>query len=123
MHCFYTIYSGENKIKAIDKEIVSKLISKQRENLEKEVKQLKKIGYSKGKAAAIFNLKDKITGKKKTGQEAMTMKHPRTKVLLSKRNEIKEAALLRVFGLLDQVHVFFHLHYKYFHRISFEEPD
>ena len=47
----------------------------------------------KGKSAAIFNLKDKVIGKKISVQEATTMKDPKTKDTLTNRNEIKQASL------------------------------
>ena len=92
---------NENEIKAIDNEIVNKILTKQRENLEKELKHLKTIRKSKGKTAAIFKLKDKVIGNKRGEQEAITMKHPETKEVLSKRSEIKNAALAYCVDLLD----------------------
>ena len=92
---------NEKQIVAIDNKMTSKILSKQREYLEKELKQLKEMRNNKGKAAAIFNLKDKVTGKKKSGQEAITMKHPGSNEVLSNKNEIKKAALNYCVDLLD----------------------
>ena len=91
----------ENEIKAIDSEITNKILAAQRNNLEKELKHLKSLAKCKGKTAAIFNLKDKVIGNKKSDQEATTMKHPVTHEVLSRRSDIKKAALAYCVDLLD----------------------
>ena len=54
----------------------------------------------KGKSAVTFILKDKIVGKKKAAQEATTMKDPKTNEELTKKKDIKEAALSYCVDLL-----------------------
>ena len=93
--------NNEDEIKLIDNEITNKILSKQRNNLEYELKQLKSLAKHKGKTAAIFNLKGKVIGNKKTEQEPTSMKHPVTHEVLTKRSEIKKAALAYCVDLLD----------------------
>ena len=68
-------------------------MSNQRLKLEKEIGKLKDMKSKKGKSAAIFHLKDKVVGRKKTGQEATTMIDPVTSEELVTRGKIKEASL------------------------------
>ena len=83
----------DDEIQSIDDQITENLISTQRRQLEKELSELKDMKNRKGKSAVIFNLKDKVIGKKKAGQEATTMKHPTTKKLLTNKKEIREESL------------------------------
>ena len=92
---------NEHEIKAIDNEITKNILSEQRKNLENELNQLKSVAKHKGKTAAIFNLKDKVIGNKKSEQEATTMKHPVSQEVLTKRSEIKKAALAYCVDLLE----------------------
>ena len=47
-----------------------------------QLKNLKKLKKKKGKAAAIFKLKEDIVGEKKAPMEAVVMKHPTTNEML-----------------------------------------
>ena len=69
------------------------MLENQRLRLEKELGDLKSLKDKKGKSAVIFNLKDRVVGKKKSVQEATTMKHPKTGKELTDRKEIREASL------------------------------
>ena len=87
--------SKENKkrVESIEEKITEQLLANQRKEFEKELKDLKDIQKKKGKSAAIFNLKEKVIGQKKAGQEATIMKDPKTKDILTSRTKIKEASL------------------------------
>ena len=89
-----------DEINELEDKITKEVLSNQRMKLEKEIGILKDIKSKKGKSAVIFNLKDKIVGKKKAAQEATTMKDPKTNKELTKRKDIKEAALSYCVDLL-----------------------
>ena len=88
------------EINELEDKITNEVLSHQRKKLEKEISELKDIKCKKGKSAVIFNLKDKIVGKKKAAQEATTMKDPKTNEELTKKKDIKEAALSYCVDLL-----------------------
>jgi hypothetical protein len=71
--------SKEEKIKELDIKIAEHLIIEQRKHFEKELLSMKELRKAKGKTALIFNLKDKIVGKRKVGQEATVLRDPKTK--------------------------------------------
>ena len=50
----------EDKIKDIDDKMAEKLLSEQKKNFEKELKNLKTLGATKCKSAMVFNLKNKV---------------------------------------------------------------
>ena len=85
--------SKENKkrVESIEEKITEQLLANQRKEFEKELKDLKDIQKKKGKSAAIFNLKEKVIGQKKAGQEATIMKDPKTKDILTSRTKIKRS--------------------------------
>ena len=89
----------DDEIDALEDKITNEVLSTQRKKLEKELSELRDMKYKKGKSAVIFNLKDKIVGKK-AAQEATTMKDPKTNKELTKRKDIKEAALSYCVDLL-----------------------
>ena len=89
-----------DEINELEDKITNEVLSHQRKKLEKEISELKDIKCKKGKSAVIFNLKDKIVGKKKAAQEATTMKDPKTNEELTKKKDIKEAALSYCVDLL-----------------------
>ena len=89
-----------DEINVLEEKITKEVLSNQRMKLEKEIGKLKDLKSKKGKSAVIFNLKDKIVGKKKAVQEATTMKDPKTNEELTKRKDIKEAALSYCVDLL-----------------------
>ena len=67
--------SDSHESMKIDEEIARKLISSQSQRLEKEIADIKDTKSRKGKTAAIFKLKDKIIGTKKSAQEAILMQY------------------------------------------------
>ena len=66
--------ANDDKIDVLDKQIAEHLLTEQRKQFEKELVSMKELRNSKGKTAMIFNLKDKVVGKKKAGQEATVLK-------------------------------------------------
>ena len=90
----------DEEIKVLEEKITKEVLSTQRMKLEKEIEALKNMKSKKGKSAVIFNLKDRIVGKKKTIQEATTMVDPETKEDLKTRKKIKEASLSYCVDLL-----------------------
>ena len=90
----------DEEIKVLEEKITKEVLSTQRIKLEKEIEELKNMKSKKGKSAVIFNLKDRIVGKKKTIQEATTMVDPETKEDLKTRKKIKEASLSYCVDLL-----------------------
>ena len=90
----------DKKIRDIEKNIAEQLLSQQRKNLENEISKLKEVKARKGKAAAIFYLKDKIVGSKKTQQEPAVIKHPVTKKCVTDTKEIKRISLKYCVDLL-----------------------
>ena len=85
--------SDNHEIMKIDEEIAKRLLSNQTQRLEKEITDIKNTKARKGKSAAIFKLKDKIIGSKKSAQEAIVMKDPETSEELLSNKELKEASL------------------------------
>ena len=65
----------------------------QREQFEKELKSLKETRSMKGKSASIFELKNRIVGKKKVEQEATVVKDPETEVEITDPAEIRKFLL------------------------------
>ena len=59
-----------------------------------ELKSLTELKTKKGKAAAVFNLKDKVLGPKKQGLETIVIKDPDTGVPIHSHDEIKAASLI-----------------------------
>ena len=93
--------SDSHEIMKIDEEITRKLISSQSQRLEKEIADIKDTKTRKGKTAAIFKLKEKIIGTKKSAQEAILMKDPDTNAELASNKEVKEASLKYCVKLLS----------------------
>ena len=54
---------------------------------------MKELGNKKGKTALIFNLKDKVVGKRKVGQEATVLKDPKTNEEVNTPAGIKKVSI------------------------------
>jgi hypothetical protein len=67
---------------------------------EKKLESLKSVKVSKGKSAAVFTLKAKILGDKKSKQEAVVIEDPINKELLFDADKIQESSLSYVKNLL-----------------------
>ena len=81
--------SKEEKIKELDIKIAEHLILEQRKQFEKELLSMKELR----KTALIFNLKDKIVGKRKVGQEATVLIDPKTKEEVNTPAGIKKVSI------------------------------
>ena len=90
----------DSKVKELENEIASKLVGKQRENLEKEIAALKDVRNKKGKAAAVFNLKERVLGSTKAKQEAAVIRDPATGKIVTDVEEIKNISLKYCVDLL-----------------------
>ena len=83
----------ESKVEKIDTEMANVIEKIQSKQFERDLNKLENVKKDKGKAAAVFTLKEKILGKKKIGQEPTILKDPDTGKELSKPDEIKKASL------------------------------
>ena len=83
----------DEKVDIIDKEIAANLLTQQRINFEKEIQSMKELRMKKGRSAAIFGLKNKVVGPKKTEQEATTLIDPVTKKEVNTPEEIKRVSI------------------------------
>ena len=83
----------EDKVKDIDRKIAANLLQKQRETFETELKLLREMKSSRGRAAAIFHTKDKIVGNKAAVAEAVVLINPKTKEEVTTPMEIKKVSL------------------------------
>ena len=90
----------DSKVKELENEIACKLVSKQRKNLEKEISAIKEMKNKKGRAAAVFNLKERVLGSKKAKQEAAVIRDPVTDKIVTDVNEIKRISLKYCVDLL-----------------------
>jgi hypothetical protein len=77
----------------VDQKISEILLHEQRNNFEKESTALKDLKLKKGKSASIFDLKNKIVGKKKMEQEATVLKDPTNNQEVTDPEEIKKVSL------------------------------
>ena len=90
----------DEKIEEVNNELVDALREQQRENFQKEVTKYKRIISSKGKSAAVFNLRDSVLGTKRASQEPVSLKDPDTGFEVFSPKKIKEVSLKYVVKLL-----------------------
>ena len=83
----------EKELFIVNEKILQETLACQRQNFEKQLKILKDLRVSKGKSAAIFNLRGSVVGTKTTSIDAIVMKDPVSQAELTKANSIKQAAL------------------------------
>ena len=67
-----------------------------------DIKHLENLRKNKGKTAAVFNLKEKVVGKKKVQQERVVIKDPESGKELYSPSEIKDASLKYLVKLLTK---------------------
>ena len=77
----------------VDKELAMAMNDLNHANFEREITSLKSIWSKKGKAAAIFNLKERVLGAKKSGMETVAVLNPESGALVYSPNEIKDVSL------------------------------
>ena len=80
-------------IQSIDQEMATTLKEIERNKLEKDMRQLENLKENKGRAAAVFSLKDKILGKKKVSQDQVVLTDPVTGKDVYTPAEIKRVSL------------------------------
>ena len=85
--------SKDEELNIIEDKITEVILTKQREGFEKELKSIKDIKVTKGKSAAIFKLKGKITGLKSSCQEATVLVDPASGEEVTTPEEIKRVSL------------------------------
>ena len=90
----------EKKIQDVENKISNLLIQKQRTEYEKKLDNLTKLKNSKGRSAAIYNLRASILGEKKVRQEAVAIEDPGTKSLVFEAEKIKKISLSYLKNLL-----------------------
>ena len=78
-----------DELEEIERKIAENLLAEQRINLEKEFTKLKDLKYRKGSSASIFELRNKVVGKKKMEQEATVVKNPTNNKKVTEPNEIQ----------------------------------
>ena len=98
----------------VEKEISHKLLELQREEVEKEIKEVMLLKQSKGKSAAVFNTLKKICGSKKVGQEQVAMRDPNTNIVVFEPREIKKVSLQYCVDLLTKREIY-NEHKDYFY--------
>ena len=91
---------NDDKIIDVENRIAGLLIQKQRSEYENKLVNLKSVKSNKGKSAAVFSLKAKILGSKKSEQEAVVIEDPVNKELLFETDKIQESSLNYVKNLL-----------------------
>ena len=79
---------NEDKITLFENKIGGLLIQKQRIEYEKKLSNLETLKTTKGRSAAVFNLKAKILGKKKVRQEATEIEDPATDSVVFEAEQI-----------------------------------
>ena len=83
----------EEEVKEIDSKIAEHILKEQRIQFEKEIECMKNLRNTKGKSALIFNLKEKVVGPKKAGQEATVLNDPKTKNEVNSPDGIKKVSI------------------------------
>ena len=90
----------DEAIKEVDEKMASIIFEKQRIAFEAELDSICKLKTSKGKAAAVFSIKDRIVGSKSAGQEATILVDPKSKTEVSNPEDIKRVSLQYCVDLL-----------------------
>ena len=83
----------EAKIRSIEKEMAAEIENIRKNDREKELIKFQRLKSSKGKCAAIFHLRDSITGNKKVNQETTTVIDPKTKREVNSVDGIQKVSL------------------------------
>ena len=88
-----SVQFDEVQVDTIDKKINEVVLKEQKVEFEKKIEKLKNKKSVKGKCAAIFALKNDVTGGKQVTQVATTLIDPASNVEISERSLIKMASL------------------------------
>ena len=92
--------NDEKQVKDVEICITEKLLDRQRSEYEEKLKNLKELKANNGNQAALFKLKAKITGDKKSTQEAVSMTDPDSGEMMFDPKTIKEASSIYLTKLL-----------------------
>ena len=90
------------RLESIDKEIIEELKSIQIETFNREVRQLEEISKTNGNSAAVFKLRDKILGSKKSPQDPIAVIDPDTGFHVYSPSEIKAVSWKYCVNLLSK---------------------
>ena len=85
--------ASEEIVAEVDRKIVNELKRKQKDEMNKEFQRVYQLIREKGKASAVFDVKERIIGGKKNAGEPHVIKHPKTGNLLFKPKEMKKASV------------------------------
>ena len=85
--------NNAEEIESINIQIIEEIETIRRTNLEKEFEELRNIKNKKGKIAAVFKLKESVTGSKKSEQEPTVLINADTKKEVADVSEIKKIML------------------------------
>ena len=91
----------EEKVKEIDNQMADVMSIIKSNQYERELKNLIETKATKGRSAAIFNLRDKVLGKKKTQQDAAVVINPESGENVYTPSEIKSVSLKYCVNLLS----------------------
>ena len=96
------IINCEDKVNEINNRIAAILMDIEKDRLDRDVKYLENLHKNKGKAAAVFGLRDKVLGKRKVAQEQIVLKDPSTGAVVNTPEEIKRVSLSYLVNLLTK---------------------
>ena len=83
----------EDKVRDIDSKLATTLLKKQREAFEKEMNHLRDLKGTKGNAALVFKLREKIVGTKAVVSEAVAIVDPESNIEVKTPADIRRASL------------------------------
>ena len=90
------------RLERVDCKMASKLKDIEKENYENDIRYLEGLKNDKGKSAAVFGLRGKILGNKKTPQERVVLSDPKTGQDVCTPAEIKKVSLNYLVDLLSK---------------------
>ena len=90
------------KIDVVNRDMKEALLNNQKSNLKEEMDELEKCLLKRGSTAAVFKLKEKLLGSKKSSPEATAIKDPISGDLITDRKEVLKVTLSYCKSLLDK---------------------
>ena len=87
-------------LESVDRQMAAVLKDIEQNKFATDIKQLEFLKHNKGKAAAVFSLKDKVIGKKKAAQEQVVIVDPESGNEVYSPEDIKRVSLNFVVNLL-----------------------
>ena len=101
----YSEYDGNelaDKVDDINEKISTAITEIQSKQMEKEIDKFKQLKASKGKAAAVFKLRESIIGSSKSSSDPVVVVDPSSGLPMMSPEEIKTATLDYCVGLLTK---------------------